>query len=214
MYKLYYSPGSASFVVHWMLLELAVPYELERVNFAAGEQKRPEFLRLNARGHVPVLVVDGRPYTESAALLMILAERHPEARLCPAPGSPERYAFLEAMVYLANELLPAFRAWFYVDDFASPEHHEDALAHARARIEAVWSELDRWLSDGREHLLGADLTTVDLLATMLARWGRRMPRAPESWPQLGAYVARMKKRPKLREVHAREGLTEWIDAAE
>lgn len=212
MYKLYYSPGSASFVVHWMLLELGAPFELERVNFAAGEQKQPEFRRLNPRGHVPVLVVDGRPYTESAALLMILAERHPEARLCPPAGSAERYAFIEAMVYLANELLPAFRAWFYVDDFASAEHHEDALVHARARIEAVWSELDRWLSDGREHLLGEELTTVDLLATMLARWGRRMPRPPESWPHVAAYVGRMKKRPSLREVHAREGLTEWIDA--
>jgi glutathione S-transferase len=211
MYTLYFSPGSASFAVHWMLLELGVPFELERVNFADRAQKRPEFLRLNPRGHVPVLLIDGHAYSESAALLMILAERHPEARLSPAPGSPERYAFLEAMVYLANELLPAFRAWFYIDDFASADHHEDALAHARTRIEAVFSELDRWLSDGRTHLLGADLTVADLLATMLARWSRRMPRPAHAWPNLAAYLTRMKQRPSLREVHAREGLTDWID---
>jgi len=211
MYTLYFSPGTASFVVHWMLLELGVPFELERVNFADRAQKRPEFLRLNPRGHVPVLLIDGRAYSESAALLMILAERHPEARLSPALGSPDRYAFLEAMVYLANELLPAFRAWFYVDDFASADHHEDALAHARTRIEAVFAELDRWLSDGRAHLLGADLTVADLLATMLARWSRRMPRPADSWPNLAAYLTRMKQLPSLREVHAREGLTDWID---
>jgi glutathione S-transferase len=210
VYKLYYSPGTASLAVHWMLIELGVPFELERVDFTTAAQKQPEFLKLNPKGQLPVLIVDGRPYTESAALLMLLAERHPEARLAPEVGTPERTTYLETTVYLANALLPAFRAWFYIDDYAGPEHHEDSRAHTRARIEAVFTQLDAILADGRRYLVGAELSAPDFLAVMLARWARRMPRPAESWPHLGDYLARMKQRPSLREVHAREGLTDWI----
>jgi glutathione S-transferase len=210
MYKLYFSPGTASLAVHWMLIELGVPFELERVDFATEGQKQPEFLELNPKGQLPVLVVDGRPCTESAALLMLLAERHPEAHLAPALGTPERTTYLETMVYLANALLPAFRAWFYIDDYAGPAHHDDSRTHTRARIEAVFTRLDAMLSDGRAHLVGKELSAPDFLAVMLARWSRRMPRPADSWPHLGAYLARIKQRPSLREVHAREGLTDWI----
>src|SRR5579875_3954545 len=89
-YVLHCNPGSASFAVHWMLIELDVPFELVRVDFARREQRSEAFLRLNPSGHVPVLVVDGAPRTEVAALLLLLAERHPEAGLAPPPGSPLR----------------------------------------------------------------------------------------------------------------------------
>ena len=87
MYTLYYSPGSASMVVHLALLETGAPYRLELVDLAKGAQQSTEYLKLNPQGVVPTLVIDGRPLTESAALLMILAERHPDARLAPPPAS-------------------------------------------------------------------------------------------------------------------------------
>ena len=68
MYTLYYSPGTASMVVHLALLEIGAPHELRLVDFEADEQHSDEYLRLNAGGHVPTLVVDGRALTESAAL--------------------------------------------------------------------------------------------------------------------------------------------------
>ena len=52
---------------------------------------------------------------------------------------------------------------------------------------------------------------LDLLATILCRWSRNMPRPATSWPNLKRYVDRIRQRPALREVHAREGLTDWID---
>jgi glutathione S-transferase len=208
MYKLYYKPATASQCVHWMLIELGAPFELELVDTTSP--RSPEYLRLNPTGQVPTLVVDGQAYAESAALLMLLAERHPEAEFAPDVGSPERPAYLELMVFLANALLPAFRNVFYAEDFAGPEHTEDSLEHARARIEAVWTLMDQRLSDGRSFLLGDHIRAPDLLLTMLARWSRNQPRPATAWPHLGAYVARMKERPGLREVHARESLTDWI----
>ena len=90
MYTLYYAPGSASFCVHWLLLELGVEFDARRVDLDAGEQRNPEYLKLNPNGRVPTLIVDGAPVYEVAALLMLLAERHPQPSFAPAVGSRER----------------------------------------------------------------------------------------------------------------------------
>ena len=68
MHALYYAPGAASLLVHWLLIELDVPHELRRVDLQAREQKQADYLALNPAGVVPTLVVDGRPMTEAAAI--------------------------------------------------------------------------------------------------------------------------------------------------
>ena len=78
MYTLYWSPGTASLCVHWMLIELGEPHELVKLDIEAGEHRKPEYLKLNPGGVVPTLVVEGVPLGESAALCMILGERHPQ----------------------------------------------------------------------------------------------------------------------------------------
>ena len=211
-YILYYSPGAASMAVHWMLLEMGVEFETRLVDLDAGEQRSEEYLRLNPMGRVPTLVVDGVPRTESAALLMLLAERHPDAGLAPRPDSPERAEWFEMMIYLANTLLPAMRAWFYAAADGEPEGAAAVKSFARVQIEASMTRLDSLIGDGRPYLLGDRLTTADLLAVMLMRWTRNMPRPATSWPNLGRYVQRLRSMPTFIELNAREGLTEWQNA--
>ena len=104
MYTLYYSPGTASMVVHLALLEIGAPYRLEAVDFERGAQRDAEYLRLNPQGVVPTLVYEGRPHVESAAILLMLADRHPEARLAPAPGTAARDEWYQCVVNLSNSL--------------------------------------------------------------------------------------------------------------
>ena len=89
-YTLYYEPGAASMLVHLALLEIGVPYRLVRVVFDSDAQHQPAYLDLNPLGVVPTLLIDGKPLRESAALMLILAERHPEAGLAPEAGSTAR----------------------------------------------------------------------------------------------------------------------------
>jgi glutathione S-transferase len=209
LYTLYYAPGTASLAVHWMLIDLGVPFELVEVDLASGANKAPAYLAINPTGKVPTLMVDGRPVAESTAILMLLAERHPEANLAPAPGDPQRGPYLQWMVYLANALMPSFRRWFYAEK--GPADRVDALkADAKEWIEEVWDRAEAQLADGREFLLGDRFSAADYLLTMLTRWSRNMAKPATAWPRLGAYIARMKARAGLIEVHAREGLTEWI----
>lgn len=208
-YTLYYSPGAASLAVHWMLIELGAPFEAKLVSIDDGAHKSAEYLRLNPTGRIPTMVVDGKPHGESASLLLLLAERHPEKGFAPAPGSPARADYLEMMIFLANTLLPAMRDWFYADSDGDPAGAEAVRALARRRIEAAWDRLDAHVADGRTHLLGKELSAADFLATMIMRWSRNMPRPATTWKNLAPYIHRMRARPAFIEVNAREGLTDW-----
>lgn len=208
-YVLYYSPGAASMAVHWMLIEMRVPFEARLVDIDAGQQHDPQYLRLNPMGRVPTLAVDGSPRHESAALLMLLAERHPEAALAPASGSADRAEWLELMIYLANTVLPAMRDWFYADTDGDPTGADAVRTLARRRIEAACDRLDAHVGQGRDYLVGGTLSTADFLAIMLMRWTRNMPRPATGWPHLAGYIRRLRALPSFIELNTRERLTEW-----
>jgi len=209
MITLHHSPGTAGLVVHWLLIELEIPHTIRKVDLDAGEQKQPAYLALNPSGVVPTLVVDGTPITEAAAIALYLADSHPARNFAPAPGSFARASYFQWMVFLANTLQPAFRAWFYPSEPAGEAHVDAVKAAARARIEGVWERIDGHLAASGPYLLGDAVSTPDFMATMLMRWSRNMPKTATAWPALARYATLMKSRPSFKELYAREGLTDW-----
>jgi glutathione S-transferase len=209
MYTLFYSPGTASMVIHQALLEIGAEHELKLVDFAAGAQREPAYLKLNPQGVVPTLVIDGKPTFESAAILMMLADRHPAALLAPAVGTPERDAWYQWIVYLSNSLAATYRFWFYPADLGTGEHTPEARAALQRKIESVWDRLDAHLAANGPYLLGASFSAADLLLIMLMRWSRNMPRPALQWPALSKFADLMRARPSWKELYRREGLTEW-----
>src|SRR5215467_10389092 len=131
MITLYYSPGTAALVVHWLLIELEVPHTLHKLDLDAGEHKQPAYLALNPAGVVPTLVIDGKPICEAAAIALHLAEAYPARGFAPVPGTPERAAYYQWMFFLANTVQPAFRAWFYPSEPAGEAHIDAVKDHAR-----------------------------------------------------------------------------------
>ena len=209
MYTLHYSPGTASMVVHLALLEIGAPYHLELVDFDTDQQHSPGYLELNPGGTVPTLIVDGQPRVESGALLMMLAERHPEAKLIPAVGTPERELWQQWVVYLSNTLMSAYRLWFYPRELGHDEHPPAIRAAIQHKIESVWDRLDAHLAANGPYLLGADFSGADLMLTMLMRWSRNMPRPVTEWPALRRLADLVRARPSWKKLYELEGLTEW-----
>jgi glutathione S-transferase len=209
MYTLYYMPGAASFVVHWLLIETGAAYDLKRIDGDAREHKRPEYLKLNPNGVVPLLLIDGEPVYEAAALALLIAERHPEAGLAPAVGTRARALYLQWMLHLANTVQPAFRCWFYPGEPAGEEHADAVKARAQERIEGAWDRLEAHLTAHGPYIAGARPTAVDFHAAMLARWSRNMPRPALKWPAIAALVGALRARPSFRVLNEREELTEW-----
>jgi len=209
VYTLYYSPGTASMVVHLALLEIGAPHRLELVDVEKGAQHSGAYVALNPRGQVPTLVIDGKPYFESAALLMILAERHPEAKLAPPVGSPLRADWYQWIAFFSSSLGPAYRHWFYPLDLGSAEHPPFVREAVRRKIEDSWSLVDAHLAAGGPYMLGDDFSGADLLALMYMRWSRNMPRPVTTWPALRQFADRMRARPSWKRMYEAEGLTEW-----
>src|SRR6185437_4251773 len=109
--KLYYMEGACSLAPHLVLEELGIPYETQLLSRDRGDLDKPEFLKLNPMGAVPVLVLeDGNPLPENVAILPYLADLGASRgkKLIPAPGSPERVRCMEWIGFLATDVHKSF----------------------------------------------------------------------------------------------------------
>lgn len=110
---LYHAPGACSQVSRCALEEAGLPYELELLNFGAGDQKRPEFLVISPLGKVPTLVIDGAPLTENAAILVYIASLRPAAGLFPPSFDPRAIAEAQGgLSFCGGTLHPIVRGIF------------------------------------------------------------------------------------------------------
>ena len=203
--KLYYAPGGANMVVHAALEEVGRPYELRLVDIARGEQKSAEFLELNPNGRVPVLIDGPIVMYESAAIVMYLADRYPEAGLAPA-REPARSRYFMWMLVLSNTVEEALLRWFHPDDYIDGGEHQAVLkAAAEARLATLWQRLDATLAE-QGCLAGGAPCGADLMFYMLCYWARRMSRPPSALPNIGAWLQDMNERPSIVAMMAQEGL--------
>src|ERR1044072_777741 len=109
MLTLYFAPGSSSMAVHIALHEIGVPFEARPMSFNSNDMHRPEFLARNPEGKVPVLLIDGRPLSEVAAILFYLARRFPDAELLPRDDPEAEAQAISWMSFCASSLHPARR---------------------------------------------------------------------------------------------------------
>jgi len=167
-------------------------------------------LRLNPAVVVPSMVLDGEPFVESGALLLMLAERYPDAGLLPPTGSLARARAYQWLLLMANGLQPPFRVWFYPHEAAGAESAEAAKLQAGTRIEAFFDRIDAHLAAQGPYLLGERLSAPDFFLAMLCRWSRNMPKPATQWPALRRFIDLMRARPSFTTLCEREGLTEWL----
>ena len=213
MLELHHSPGNASMAPHMLLEELGVPYALRLVDRAHNAHKAPEYLRLNPNGLIPVLVSGDLVLYETAAICLHLVDTHPQARLAPPVGTPERAHFYKWLAWLTNTLQSRLITYFYPERWADDPA---AIAQVRRRSEeAIGPLLDQLDAELARHgalwLLGAHYSAVDPYALMLGRWTRGFARPARSLPHLGPYLARVLERPAVRRAFEQEALPQpWV----
>src|SRR3954451_23386519 len=83
MLKLFYAVGSCALASHIALEEAGADYEAVRLDFATGDQRKPEYLKVNPKGRVPALITDSGILTETPAILAYVAQVFPKAALAP-----------------------------------------------------------------------------------------------------------------------------------
>lgn len=190
------TPNSVKVVI--ALEELGLAYDLKPVNVRAGEQKAQAFLALNANGKVPVLVDDGFVLTESAAILVHLAEKC--GSLLPADG-PDRARVFEQLFFHASALSPAFgNAGFFRR--SSPEPQPIAEARFVTEAERILGLLDARLAD-QPFVAGQEFTIADI-AHFGWLWRRQFPDLTlDDRPNLSRWYEAIAARPAVQRAIAR-----------
>jgi glutathione S-transferase len=184
-YRLHYAPDNASMIIRLMLEELRIDYTAVLVDRAQQAQRAPAYLALNPHGLIPVLETPDGPLFETGAILLWLADRHPDRALAPLPGDADRGEMLKWLFYLSNTLHPALRMLFYPEKYIDAEFNS-ALRNGTIRgVKTCLTQLDSYWAQGHPRALILSL----YLAPML-RWCALYPRAHVSdWFDLGAYPA-------------------------
>ncbi len=186
-----YGPrGGSSFRPHWMLAELGLSYESTKVDMAAGDHKKPEYLAINPAGQVPAMSYDGFILTESAAICRYLAEKHDPSFLGETPEERATALRWELFVLLDidKNLLPfAFRKW-------GRQVGEATLAHAQAELDRYLPVLEGRLA-AQPYLAGGRFTVADVVARSSFRYAETGDVDLSSYPSVAAWMKRCEERP-------------------
>jgi glutathione S-transferase len=193
MIKIYGVPRSRTMRCLWMAEEIGVPYENIKTNFAKGEARTAEFLRINPNGHVPALEDGDVRLFESLAINLYLARRY-GAALWPKSIADEGRLFqwsVWAMTELEEPLVTAL-----VHRMFLPEAQRDATRADKAaeRAKKPLGVLEGAL-EGREWLVGEAFGVADLNVASVLLWAPMAGIDLGPTPRTAAWLARCTARP-------------------
>jgi glutathione S-transferase len=191
--KLYEFGPTRSIRVRWTLQELGVDFEPVRVNLMAGEHQRPEFLKINPAGKIPVLVDRDLVLTESVAIVLYLAEKYSGKGLLPT-GLDQRAQVNRWLLFAATELeQPLWRISRHTLLYPEAQRLRVDVIIASREFKDMATVLERHMQ-GREYVVGDKVTVADFVLAYTLDWGNEDKLLGEC-PQLLAYMKRMYARP-------------------
>lgn len=186
---LYHAARSRSFRVLWFLEELGEPYRIQIIDLEKGDHKRPDFLKLNPMGKVPVVVDHGTPIAESGAILLHLSDKYSSGNLAPSADDPRRADYLRWLFFASGVMEPAFGEKFF-------KWEVPARRAAWGSFTAMEEAVTKALAPG-PWLLGEKFTAADVYVCSNLHWGLLSKLFPETGP-VADYVGRCAARPALQ----------------
>jgi glutathione S-transferase len=204
MLELYFAPGACSFVPHVALEAAKAEFAPKLVKLHKGEQKAPEYLKLNPNAQVPVLVVDGRPLTQIVAICEHLDRTYPDAALLPK-GGWERSQALSQLAWMNNTVHPTFTHFFRPENFAASDAgRADIKAQAVEQFRKHLERIQGWIAGANPYWHGERISVHDAYAFVFLRWSGFMGIDPKSLPKYLAYLERVMQAPPVAAALARE----------
>jgi glutathione S-transferase len=197
MFTLYSRPGSGSAAVEALLAEMDLPFQLENVPRGADRRAPESYQAINPRREIPTLrLPDNSLMTESAAMMIYLADLRPELGFAPLPTSPERATYLRWMLYFATAVYGSDLRYFYPGRYTAGGVHA-AEVKSQATI-ALDQDLQIFADafGNNEFILGQKFSAVDLYAAVLMSWTPDADAFFAKHKNLKVYYARVAARPK------------------
>ena len=206
MLTLYYAPGTCALASHLALEYSGAPYEAKRIDFKAEQQRTPEYLKINPKGRVPVLVTDRGVLTETPAILQFIAQSFPQAGLAPLDDPFELArmnafnSYLCSTVHVAHAHKGRGKRW--ADD-------EAAIAEMKRKVPETMTACFQLIEDQMfkgPWVLGERYSTSDAYLFTIATWLEGDSVDPKQFAKVYEHRERMRQHPVVAKVLEAERL--------
>ena len=202
--ELYMAPGTCARVPAIALEEAGVEFETVLIRFMRGEHKSHDFRKLNSKGKVPTLVVDGEPLTENIAILTYLNGAYPDANLLPRPSDElDRLRQLADLCFCSATLHPIVTRIRMPQFFVSEDSIRSVWEKGCEAMNEYFGLVNERLSD-RPWWYGETWSVVD--AYLYWIYWRSVGADYDVGPftNFSAHASRMEERPSTQRALARE----------
>jgi glutathione S-transferase len=198
---LYFAPGTCALAVRIALEEAGAPYALARLDFAAAQQRTPEYLAVNPKGRVPALITEHGILTETPALLAYVAQTFPDARLAPADAygfarMQEVHSYLASTVHVAHAHRPRASRW---------ADEPEAIAAIQRKVPQNMAEcfdfIERHYFGSKDEgpwVMGAQYTVADGYLFTIGTWLESDGVDIARFPKVFAHAQRVRERPAVQ----------------
>ena len=204
MFTLYARPGSGSVAVEALLAEIGVEFRIEDLLKLDDGSLPASVFKVNPRGEIPALrLPDDSVMTESAAMMIYLADLVPAAGLAPSLTSPHRSEYLRWMLYFASSVYMADLRFFYPVRYSTdPSHAASIKSRAAEHMDRDFAIFAESLGE-KLFILGDTFSSVDIYSAMLVSWSPNLDGLFARHPNIEAHYQAVAARPKISPVWVR-----------
>lgn len=203
MYQLFFSPGACSLASHITLREAGLPFELKRLKFAEGQQRSPDYLKVNPKGRVPALVTPEGTITETPAILFYIAQIAPDKKLAPLDNPFELArlqafnSFIASTVHVAHAHGPRGSRW---------ANEPTSLEDMRRKVPETMRDSFRLIEQDLtgDFVMGDRFSIADPYLFTMSSWLKGDAVEISEFPRVKAHFERMQARDAVREALAAE----------
>ena len=197
MLTLHFAPNSRAGRIVWLLEELGLDYELNRMDFHPKDLKSDEHRARHPLGRIPVLDDDDIRLWESGAIVEYILARHTDGALKPATDSPFFPQYLQWFHYCEGMVMPPMNTIVVQTILLPPERqNKEALGQAERLLSRALIPIDEAL-EGREYLIG-DFSAADIMLGHSCFMANNFGAVGEELTNLLAYVKRIEARPAFQ----------------
>ena len=195
MLTLHFAPNSRASRTLWLLEELGLAYQLNRMDFRPKDLKSDEHRARHPLGRIPVLEDDDISIYESGAIAEYILERHKNGGLKPASDDPRFPEYLQWFHYCEGMVMPPINTIIVHTLLLPPDRQDETVRGQAERLLAKsWLPVEAAMV-GKDYLIG-DFSAADTMLGHACIMSQRLGIiTEEAFPLLTAYAARLLARP-------------------
>ena len=198
MLKLHFAPNSRAGRIYWLLKELDLPFELNRMDFHPKDLKSDAHRARHPLGRVPVLDDGDVQIFESGAIVEYILARHAPGKLKPAVDSPDFPAYLQWFHYCEGMVMPPINTIIVHTMLLPPDRRDETvLGQAQRLLAKALAPVEEAL-EGKDYLIG-EFSAADVMLGHSCIMSNRLGVVTDEMPNLKAYAERLLARPACAE---------------